>query len=497
MEIALPSLEQVRALLPKWRAEDSRLEAMFERYGEPIKALRHMGLLYWQRGELDSAMRMFASVIRLSPEQAPHWSSLGGVLFAAGHQAEAAHCIENALERDPSPASDWLLLGTIYSAGLNPALAEDCFLKALQRDPDSGDAAISLGLHYSRNKRFEEAAQCLKDAIARGSENPAIFTCLAQALSNLGNFPEAARLFGEAVRRRPDDQALRHKYGQARYLEAALQGTIDDGFSAYREAAGHMPEDPGKIARDAFHMLSGYGYTEPALRLGESILLANTEPDPIQTYLVAALKQAPIAKAPNDYVTAYFDKFADTFDKQLVEILDYHAPEKLHALVTAADKPLPRVLDLGCGTGLAGPLLKQPGRILTGVDLSPRMLEKAAARGGYDQLIISEAITFLEQREQGFDLIFAADFLVYVGDLTLFMQHAARLLSPGGLLALTIETTAETTFQLLKSGRFAHRPGYIESLAQGAFALRRQEPAMIRLEANRPVNGALMLFERI
>jgi predicted TPR repeat methyltransferase len=53
------------------------------------------------------------------------------------------------------------------------------------------------------------------------------------------------------------------------------------------------------------------------------------------------------------------------------------------------------------------------------------------------------------------------------------------------------------TYRLLPSGRFAHRPGYIEELGRGAFILRRQEATMIRLEANRPVAGALMLFERI
>ena len=88
-----------------------------------------------------------------------------------------------------------------------------------------------------------------------------------------------------------------------------------------------------------------------------------------QIYLLAALKQKPIDRAPDDYVISYFDKFADTFDKQLVEVLDYHGPEKLHALVARHNKPPTRILDLGCGTGLAGPLLKAPGRVLTGVDL--------------------------------------------------------------------------------------------------------------------------------
>ena len=62
---------------------------------------------------------------------------------------------------------------------------------------------------------------------------------------------------------------------------------------------------------------------------------------------------------------------------------------------------------------------------------------------------------------------------------------------------MTIETTDAATYQLLSSGRFAHRPGYIEDMGRGSFVLRHQEPTMIRLEANRPVEGALMVLEQI
>ncbi len=496
MDIELPAPEQVMALLPKWQLEHPALQAMMERYGEPPKALRHVGLLFWQQGDLQNAMRMFAGAVALSPMEASLWSGLGGILFAAGHREEAAGCLKNALSRDPSSAADWLLLGTIYSGAPDIAFSEEAFLHALTLDPQSADAAISLGLLYVRAKRYDKAAECLKDAIARGSESGAIYTCLAQTLTNLGDFPGAANAFAEAVHRQPDDPSLRLKFGQAKFLETVLHGQLADGLKAYREAVGTDPENRDKLIKDAFHILSGYGHEEAAIRLGETQQIENPG-DAIQTYLLAALKHEPLAQAPEDYVVSYFDKFADTFDNQLVEILDYHGPEKLHALLAAHKAQPVQMLDLGCGTGLAGPLLKAPGRLLIGVDLSPRMLEKAAARNVYDQLITSEAIAFLAKREQPFDLIFAADFLIYVGELNVFMRHAARLLTPGGLLALTIETTDMPTYRLLPSGRFAHRPGYIEELGRGAFILRRQEATMIRLEANRPVAGALMLFERI
>ena len=55
---------------------------------------------------------------------------------------------------------------------------------------------------------------------------------------------------------------------------------------------------------------------------------------------------------------------------------------------------------------------------MTGVDLSPAMIAKARERGIYDELVAGDAAALLErERERIFDLIVAADSLVYIGDL--------------------------------------------------------------------------------
>ena len=86
--------------------------------------------------------------------------------------------------------------------------------------------------------------------------------------------------------------------------------------------------------------------------------MAELRSDPIQRYLFDAVAGEKLDRAPSDYLVAYFDRFADTFDKQLVEVLGYDVPEKLSSMVEGYGGRLPRVLDLGCGTGLAGPRLR-------------------------------------------------------------------------------------------------------------------------------------------
>ena len=86
---------------------------------------------------------------------------------------------------------------------------------------------------------------------------------------------------------------------------------------------------------------------------------------------------------PVPYVRPLFDGYAPDFDRHLVSVLQYHVPELLQSLVahhaprgTSLD-----ILDLGCGTGLVGRQFRAMASTLTGVDLSPVMIQSAQNAG--------------------------------------------------------------------------------------------------------------------
>ena len=155
------------------------------------------------------------------------------------------------------------------------------------------------------------------------------------------------------------------------------------------------------------------------------------------------------------------------------------------------------ILDLGCGTGLAAPYLASFGGNLTGVDISPRMLDKARERNLYGKLIEDEAILYLSKREEQFDLIVSLEVLVYFGDLTSFFAAAALRLISGGVLAFSFETGQGADYTLLPSGRFAHDPAYVEGLYRPHFDCISCVSTNVRLEANRPVAGHLAVLRRL
>ena len=95
---------------------------------------------------------------------------------------------------------------------------------------------------------------------------------------------------------------------------------------------------------------------------------------------------------PPAYVAGVFDDRAEDFDSALVERLEYRVPQMLAELVyeaAAADTRFARVLDLGCGTGLAGERFRKSAAWLEGVDLSEGMVGVARRKGFYDALAVA------------------------------------------------------------------------------------------------------------
>jgi predicted TPR repeat methyltransferase len=161
---------------------------------------------------------------------------------------------------------------------------------------------------------------------------------------------------------------------------------------------------------------------------------------------------------------------------------------------------LESALDLGCGTGLCAPLLRPLVRRLAGVDLSEKMLDKAREAGLYDELACADIVDWLRQREAEWDLVLAADVLVYIGDLAPLFEGVARVLQPGGWFAFSVESLAPRSRS--RSGRL--RDHGIQPLrpcarlrARGAaaagLALVETREAVLRKEHGADVAGMLFL----
>ncbi|WP_417802776.1 class I SAM-dependent methyltransferase [Thermophilibacter provencensis] len=137
---------------------------------------------------------------------------------------------------------------------------------------------------------------------------------------------------------------------------------------------------------------------------------------------------------------AAFDAQAATYDEGMEgeharRLYQHVVGEVTYAV---AGMPAPRVLDLGCGTGaLAERLLDAiPGCSLTGVDLSPRMVEVARVRlAGRADVLLGDAER-LPFHDAAFDVVVCNDSFHHYPDPERATFQAWRVLAAGGALVV-------------------------------------------------------------
>jgi predicted TPR repeat methyltransferase len=119
------------------------------------------------------------------------------------------------------------------------------------------------------------------------------------------------------------------------------------------------------------------------------------------------------------------------------------------------------------------------------------MIDKARETGLYQRLAIGDMLELLRAEPDGSaDLVFAADALVYLGDLAPLLREARRVLSPQGLVAFTVETHPGDGVKLGAGLRYQHGKSYIrDSLVQAVFATLAVSEVSTRDESNEPVPG--------
>ena len=107
----------------------------------------------------------------------------------------------------------------------------------------------------------------------------------------------------------------------------------------------------------------------------------------------------------------------------------------VHEVTLAAlEKPTSKILDLGCGTGaLAERLLHElPSCSLTGIDLSPRMVEVARKRlEGQAEVLLGDA-EHLPFYDGSFDIVYCNDSFHHYPNPERAVFHAWRVLARGG-----------------------------------------------------------------
>ena len=413
-----------------------------------------------------------------------------------GDWAEAERRYRACLRDWPDCALAQALLAFLLLQTQRPEEAETWLQAAIAAEAGHADWHFNLGMALARQGRAGRARQAFAAAVALDAGQLMYWTNLAASSEQDGDLAAAEHCCRQAL-------ALDAGCADAHFLLAGLCLRQERHAEARRHNAAGIVAQPaahGPIARiEAYCEL---GQHDAALALLHG-WLAQVPDDAVALHLLAACGGAPPPpQCSPAFIQQTFDANAATFDASLAD-LRYQGPQWLAQCLRRLALPASalEVLDLGCGTGLAGAALRPYAQRLLGVDLSGEMLARAADKGVYDALTQGDIIEFLMAAPPPCDLICCLDTLSYFGDLRLALGRMARALKPGGLLLFSIERALQPLpdgHRLQPCGRYLHDPDWVEvRLADYGLRLEERRDMMLREEAGCPVPGAFYCAERM
>lgn len=445
-----------------------------------------------QSNQLVQAEQRYRAFLKDHPAHADCLHQLGALLVQRDGKAqcdEAQRLVKAAIQLAPANARYRRSLGVVLEAAQQYELAADAYQRAVEKRPNDVQTHLDLARVLKAADRHARAADAYKAALLLQPDHPSAHYKLASVLKQLGKHQAAAHHYREQLRLDPTNSLA-------------------------------------------------------------AFWLAAVEP--------AAAAAAPVAACPSSLVAKLFDGYAENFDSHLVHKLRYQTPEMLMDCVwqaaaaaagtdcsalqrssSSSSSPVwRRCADLGCGTGLMGPLLRPHCSQLCGVDLSAGMVAKAQQRGCYDELAVAELGQYLQEAQAGggagFDLLVAADVFVYIGELLPVLQPAAAAAADRALFAFSTEmlpttsgtpnsssssssgdrdgldqavaaaqatagvSAAEAGYMLQATGRYAHSAGYLRqaAAASGWQLVLIKESVTIRYNAGQPILGNLCVLQR-
>lgn len=423
-------------------------------------------------------------------------TSLDAALQAinSGEFAEAERLSRMVIALEPENAKAWHLCGIACGEQDSLENAAECFENSVKFKPSVASYHYNLGLAYRKLKRLDEAASCYRTAIEKKPEFIEAVNNLGALLVEQGATQEAKETYCQILEKNPDSNIAHYNYGCL--LEEL--GQPDDAIEHYRLAV-ELDASFSSAQHALVEALIQQERGDEAEEVFREWLKLNPR-DEFANHMKSLISgEAPPDRCADEYVRATFDKqFADSYESQLSKI-GYQGPAMVQDALNCLDRELVDldVLDAGCGTGLCSSILRPFARKLVGVDLSPDMLAQARLKNQYDELIESELTSFLQSLSSAYDLIAAADTLIYFGNLREVIGAARGALKIDGVFVFTVECLANddltSTFELQVNGRYSHLESYVRQVVNDeGFELARCIHAVLRREQGRPVDGIVV-----
>ena len=414
----------------------------------------------------------------------------------AGKHREAAAAINALIAATPSDPRIYLTAAMLALAARNPQQELLALQHAVALAPRWPQVHIELAKAFSRGGWHVKAVAIANKAVELAPQEMAALEVAVAVANAAGDVVTAQRHLQTAQALRPGDASISRALAmcldkQNRYAESEPQ---------WRAVVAAHPDDAQALGWLGLCLIGLHRKYEARGVLERAIALWPDNKG-LPFHLAVARGETPSTQ-PKEMVQQLFDGYANRFDQHLVEKLNYRVHTRVAGMIRERSPGLDvSVLDLGCGTGLLGAELGKIRGAFVGVDVSPKMLERAVALGVYTGLREADLLEELRRTApDSFDYVIANDVFIYVGDLSAVIPAACMALRSGGALIFSCETAdeAEGALVLRPSKRYAHSRSSVEALCRDAgFSNCAVEPIDLRFDVgNVPVAGFIVVAQK-
>lgn len=370
---------------------------------------------------------------------------LGEALLALGKNKEALQKFYQALQINEHNVTALVNIADLEAQNHNFTEAEKYYRKALENDNKNLRAHANYANMLCQNKRTLEALEEYRYAVIISPQSPELSYNLALILKSLEEYEQALDLMFHAF------------YLDTSRTEWSLN--IAETLVMFNEKA---PEKAKKICENWYEKM----------------------PDNLVVKHLWAVLNHKTDENESEYNRLLFDNFAETYEKTLQNI-NYRVVDKITELYAPFKE---KILDLGCGTGLLGIKIKNTDNRIFGVDISPKMLNIAAEKKVYTELINQDILKYLQNTRPVFDCVVAADVFCYFGDLS----EIIKAVYPTRLIFSVEKNESEEDFILQANGRYRHNPEYIRQILQKAgYKNIKADSEILRQENGKDVSGVI------
>lgn len=419
------------------------LQSLCEQHPTSALPLYYLALINFKQNNFTEAEKYIVSAQNSDNVSADIYLLAGNIALKLNNSDEAVKAFTKALQINGKCASALINLASLTED-------ETFYRKALDLESNNAEAHAGLATLLYKQKRILEALEEYRQAVILNPDMPEMSNNLALILKDTGDYERAADLLLNAIKQAP----------QQTDFSINLVETLTLFYAQNPQEACKIAEQWQKFAPDN--------------------VFANR--------LVSAFNGKNIADG-KAYTEALFDAFAENYE-QTMQNINYSVIDKLKELNFT---PIGKVLDLGCGTGLVGQAFKTDKNSFIGVDISQKMLNLAALKNVYIDLIKDDIVHFLQTANLNFDLAIALDVVEYVDDFAKITTRLNR--TP---FIFTIENAPDNVndFRLNASGRYQHNPRYIcKQLTAAGYKNIKEYPLILRQENGVDVNGTLFWAE--